>query len=85
MQYTPETLGRFESFEDVQEFLLRALQQLEQAINEVSEVQLTELNAAPAYPQHGKLYFADGTNWNPGGGRGYYGYDSTGPTWRKLG
>lgn len=36
------------------------------------------LNAAPAKPQTGQVVFADGTNWNPGSGRGLYYYDTSG-------
>ena len=36
------------------------------------------LNAAPAKPQIGQVVFADGTNWNPGSGRGLYYYDTSG-------
>lgn len=36
------------------------------------------LTAAPAKPQIGQVVFADGSNWNPGSGRGLYYYDSGG-------
>tara|TARA_R110002124_G_C8963958_1_gene514312 strand:+ start:3175 stop:3420 length:246 start_codon:yes stop_codon:yes gene_type:complete len=39
------------------------------------------INAAPAKPQTGQIVFADGTNWNPSGGRGLYYYDSG---WTKI-
>jgi hypothetical protein len=39
---------------------------------------LLVLTAAPAKPQIGQVIFADGTNWNPGSGRGLYYYDSGG-------
>ena len=35
----------------------------------------------PAKPVDGDLLFADGTNWDPGDGRGFYYYDSG---WVKL-
>ena len=40
------------------------------------------LNTAPPKPREGNLAFADGTNWNPGGGRGLYQY--SGGVWVKL-
>jgi hypothetical protein len=40
------------------------------------------INAAPSKPQIGDVVFADGTNWNPSGGRGLYYYDSSG--WVKI-
>ncbi len=39
---------------------------------------LLVLTAAPAKPQIGQIVFADGSNWNPGSGRGLYYYDSGG-------
>ena len=40
------------------------------------------LNVAPAKPREGMIRGADGTNWNPGGGKGVYAYYSS--TWNKL-
>jgi len=39
---------------------------------------LLVLTAAPAKPQIGQIVFADGSNWNPGSGRGLYYYDTGG-------
>lgn len=39
-------------------------------------------NKAPNKPKGGIVYYADGTNWNPGAGKGLYEYDGT--TWNKL-
>lgn len=46
-------------------------------------LKLETLHVAPTKPEEGDVVFADGTNWNPGSGRGHYGYDGT--TWNKLG
>lgn len=43
------------------------------------------LHVEPTKPQDGELYYADGTNWDPGSGRGAYRYDSSGPTWEFMG
>lgn len=62
---------------------------LEQRVRETFEgnevLQLQELHVEPAKFLHGRFYFADGTDWDPGSGRGVYMYDSSGPTWRFLG
>lgn len=42
---------------------------------------LPEMHRAPEKPRTGMLVFADGTNWNPGSGRGVYVYDGG---WVKL-
>ena len=39
-------------------------------------------NVAPTKPREGMIAFADGTNWNPGGGKGIYGYYNG--TWNKF-
>ena len=36
----------------------------------------------PPRPREGDLVFADGTEWDPGAGAGYY--ERTGGTWNKL-
>lgn len=41
--------------------------------------------AEPEKPRTGMLQFADGTNWDPGSGRGIYYYDAEQtPSWIKI-
>jgi len=48
-----------------------------------NEIALPPLSSAPSSPKEGQIAFADGTNWNPGSGKGLYiYYDST---WHKIG
>lgn len=49
---------------------------------EVDYITLTVHNVAPSKPKVGVLYYADGTNWNPGSGKGVYQYD--GSAYNKL-
>lgn len=42
-----------------------------------------ERTVAISKPVEGQVEFADGTSWNPGGGKGLYIYYSA--TWNKLG
>lgn len=69
--------------------LTRQLQELcgvlELTFNENESLRLVELHVEPDKVESGRLYFADGTDWDPGSGRGVYCYDSDGPTWRFLG
>lgn len=44
---------------------------------------LKTLNVPPARIVDGMVVKADGVNWNPGAGAGYYGYHSG--AWNKLG
>lgn len=39
-------------------------------------------NAAPTRPRDGMVVYADGTDWNPGAGVGFYGYENG--AWVKL-
>jgi hypothetical protein len=41
------------------------------------------LNVEPDKPREGDMVGADGTNWNPGGGKGVYAYYNS--VWNKLG
>ena len=40
-------------------------------------------HSEPDKPRQGHLYFADGSNWNPGSGEGFYFYDSN-DTWTPV-
>ena len=64
-----------------EEFEKRVLQTFEE--NEI--LRLVELHEVPKKLLHGRMYFADGADWDPGSGRGCYLYDAAGPTWRFLG
>lgn len=47
------------------------------------ELLLGMLYVAPTKPRDGMIVLADGVNWNPGSGAGYYGYRAG--AWRFLG
>jgi hypothetical protein len=59
--------------------LQREFEQIEQVLAEP----LQELHAEPLKPRTGMIVLADGTDWNPGGGQGFYGYYAG--AWNKLG
>ncbi len=44
-----------------------------------------ETNITPDKPRTGDVRLADGTNWNPGSGRGVYWYDGVSLTWKFMG
>lgn len=58
------------------------LTKLQYTFRELQESLYKILKAAPAKPREPMYAFADGTNWNPGAGRGLYLY--TGGAWVKL-
>ncbi len=61
-----------------QEFLL-----ISEAFSQPTILDLAQSNVEPERPRDGMIVYADGTNWNPGSGEGYYGYYNS--TWNKLG
>lgn len=66
-----------------QEYTYRELLDLSRALEEAREfLPLETLSVAPARPQEGMVALADGTNWNPGEGAGFYGYRNG--AWRIL-
>lgn len=65
-------------------YLALELQALSQALNASQPFSLLQqLNVAPKKPRAGMVALADGVNWNPGAGAGYYGY--RGGAWHLLG
>mgnify|MGYP000122881985 CR=1 FL=1 len=60
------------------------LDQVSRAMGEPNDMLLLEMRyVAPAKPRDGMVVLADGTNWNPGSGGGFYGYRAS--VWRFLG
>lgn len=53
------------------------------ALEETNHVRLEKHHAEPARPRDGMLVLADGTNWDPGSGAGFYGYNDG--AWHFLG
>lgn len=68
----------------MEQFLFEELQRIAQEFTAQTfdHVQLAVRHVAPARPRDGMTVFADGTNWNPGTGRGVYVYSSG--AWVKL-
>lgn len=59
-------------------------QRIAQALQEQNEVlRLGTTYVAPSKPRAGDIRLADGTQWDPGSGAGFYGY--YGGAWVKLG
>ena len=66
------------------EWTEREFRRLAETLNLATDMlRLETTNVAPAKPRAGDIRLADGTNWNPGSGAGFYGY--YGGAWVKLG
>ena len=69
--------------DNMPQFLVEELRRIAAAFEEVENILLVELHSEPAKPREGLVVLADGTNWNPGSGSGFYGYRDG--AWRFLG
>ncbi len=66
---------------EVREWLDTELRRIADAINQ-RQLYTAPLAAPPAKPENGVIAYADGANWNPGSGAGFYGYEAG--SWVKL-
>lgn len=68
------------------EYLQRELQTLSGilAAEQMSGPIIKEYHVEPPKPKHGLVVLADGSNWNPGSGRGLYWYDDVVPAWKFI-
>lgn len=66
--------------------LVRELRRLAVAVSTLQAGHLEPLRVAPTKPQIGDIVYANGTDWNPGGGAGLYEYTGVGGgnKWRML-
>ena len=72
-----------DSIQAVAAWAYREFLAVERSFLDLDLIQLKETNVAPVRPRVGMVVLADGTNWNPGSGAGFYGY--YGGAWVKLG
>lgn len=64
-------------------YLSRELAAIADALGgRMDRLSLVPLSVAPKKPRAGDVVFADGANWNPGGGAGVYAF--SGAAWVKL-
>ena len=70
---------------DLPGYFAQELLAIEQAINVKEFLQLQETHVEPERVENGIIYLADGTDWNPGSGRGIYWYDGDAAAWKLLG
>jgi len=82
-KYIPEQPTDITDVKDLVSFIVRENRRIAVALDGAMPSTLTELNAAPAKPRNYMVVAADGTNWNPGSGKGAYIYYSS--AWHFLG
>jgi hypothetical protein len=64
----------------LQEWIRRELQSVMAGFESTNDFEV--LHAAPQKVKEGMVRYADGTDWNPGAGKGLYVYNGT--AWTKL-
>ena len=69
---------------DFQYAVEREFEAVERGLEDFADaLRLLEITAEPNPKRNGMIVYADGTNWNPGSGRGVYVYK--GSSWVLLG
>lgn len=68
----------------LRDFIARELEEISRALSEPNQfLTLDTSYKTPSKLREGMIVLADGTQWNPGSGAGFYGY--RGGSWRFLG
>lgn len=63
--------------------LVEEIRRLSDVVDRQADLlRVAQSDVAPVKPRKGDIRYADGTNWNPGSGAGFYGY--TGSAWTKF-
>lgn len=82
MAYVPKHMPTLTSLEDVRMYLEEELRQISLEMQQSEIQQWRILHNEPMKRVDGMVVFADGTNWNPGGGQGLY--ERVAGIWVKL-
>lgn len=82
MTYEPTRTPVIRDVEELRRFLDEELQRLSESLQRADFSQLRELHVEPKRPRDGMIVYADGTDWNPGSGEGFYGRENG--AWVKL-
>jgi hypothetical protein len=84
-RYEPEAPPEGGGVEELRAYLSRELARVSAIVNMLADGMSEVVHAPPTKLVNGMVRNADGTNWNPGAGRGMYRYDTSVPGWVKLG
>lgn len=82
MPYVPSRPTTIASLADLREYIDYELQAIAKEFGETIALELRQVDRAPDKPREGMIVSADGTNWNPGAGKGAYEYKAG--VWVKL-
>jgi hypothetical protein len=74
MSYTPSAPPQNQDF--LTDFLQTELAKIQEALGAVNNLRVDKLHSPPQKPRDGDIVLADGTNWDPGSGAGFYGFNA---------
>ena len=83
MPYEPENPPTIPDIPELETYLAQEFRRIAESFLNIEEILLVELNVEPEKPRDGMVVMADGTNWDPGSGAGFYGRQ--GGSWTFLG
>lgn len=81
-RYNPESVPFTEDTQQLKEWLGREFRSVSNSFEGVKLIELEVLHNEPERPLEGMIKLADGTDWDPGSGMGFYGYFNG--AWVKL-
>lgn len=81
MPYNPTTF-KGTTLEEHKQWTQDEFQRLARILQETIVLDLRPVHREPLKPREGMIVYADGTDWNPGAGKGSYEY--RGAAWFKL-
>lgn len=83
MSYSPSRFPVISNLNELRGLVEQEFQRISREFAEKgSMLHLEVLHVAPEKPRDGMIVYADGANWNPGSGAGFYGRE--GGAWVKL-
>lgn len=82
MSYTPSRVPTIQTLDELRGFVEEELKLLAKQLLTNELVRLEVLHVEPVRLRDGMVVYADGSDWNPGSGDGFYGRE--GGAWVKL-
>lgn len=82
MTYQPQKAPAIETVEELRRYLDDELRAIAREMETPEFVVFQVRHVEPTRPAAGMIAFADGTDWDPGSGRGLYEYRTS--SWQKL-
>ena len=83
MPYNAASVPQTEDILELARFLHQELTLIADSFDVMDNLELVEQHNPPVRPRDGMIVLADGVNWNPGSGAGFYG--RRGGAWVLLG